>query len=103
MGKRILALLFFCFILPAFAGRILPPEATPGQLNANSYPLVTISGKVYHMAPGGKIYDQSNRIIMPGTLPESGKVVFLTDMNGDISKIWLLTPEEEAALAGAGK
>ena len=75
--------------LPANAKR-----ATVGQ--QQSMPLVELSSKVARLAPGGVIYDQNNRSIVHGALPPGADVIFTTDMNGDIARIYILTPFEQA-------
>ena len=82
----------------AVAGRILPQNAMLGELTATNYPYVTIGDKQFHLAPGSKIIDQNNRIILPNYLPRSAIVLYTIDSNGDLAKMWLLTPEEVANL-----
>ncbi|MEW6313857.1 MAG: hypothetical protein AB1513_07415 [Pseudomonadota bacterium] len=80
------------------AGRILPPEAKRGVLQDVAYPMLKISGIAYRLAPGAKIFDQFNRITMPNSVPVPSNVVYTFDMNGDLAKVWLLTPEEQSLL-----
>ena len=75
--------------LPANAKR-----ATVGQ--PQMLPLVELGGKVVRLAPGGIIYDQSNRTIVHGALPADVDVAFTTDMQGDVARIYILTPQERA-------
>ena len=42
-------------------------------------------------SPGAGIFDQSNRTICRWRA-QSGKILYLTDINGHLS-VWLLTPE----------
>ncbi len=83
---------------PALADRIFPQDAQPGEITGHQYPSVAIDDKVFHMAPGARIFDQSNRTILPLAMPQSGKILYLTDINGHLSRVWLLTPEEQARL-----
>ncbi|HEY6280887.1 MAG TPA: hypothetical protein VIW72_03720 [Burkholderiales bacterium] len=82
----------------AVAGRILPQNAVSGELTASRYPYVTIGDKRFHLAPGSIIIDQNNRVILPNYLPRSAIVLYKIDSNGDLAKMWLLTPEEVANL-----
>lgn len=75
--------------LPANAKR-----ATVGQ--PQMLPYVALGGKVVRLAPGGVIYDQNNRTIVQGALPADADVAFTTDMNGDVARIYVLTPQEQA-------
>jgi CHAT domain-containing protein len=47
------------------------------------------------MSPGGRIFSQQNLIIMPASLQEqTAQIMYAIDFNGQLSAIWLLTPEE---------
>lgn len=98
MLKRFLFIIFLLFPIAAQAGRILPQNVKVGQLNGVSYPEVRIGGEVLRLAPGARIYDTFNRIIIPTTLPQSGKVFYQLDMSGLLIQMWLPTPEEEAGM-----
>ncbi|MGH8751326.1 MAG: hypothetical protein ACREUV_06445 [Burkholderiales bacterium] len=78
----------------AHAGRILPPDGVAGELKDSRYPYVIVSGKQFHLAPGARIFDQNNRIILPGYLPNGADVVYKLDGSGDLINMWLLTPQE---------
>ena len=82
----------------AHAGRILPPDAVADELKDSKYPYVLIGGRQFHLAPGSKIFDQNNRIILPNYLPRSATVLYQLDGNGDLIKMWLLTPAEATSL-----
>ncbi|MFO1207518.1 MAG: hypothetical protein U1E63_17640 [Burkholderiales bacterium] len=88
----------------AWAERPLPADGVRATLTGpQAYPQVQLGGKLYRMAPGGIIRDEENRKIVHGELPSRAQVLYLPDANGDISRIWILTPEEQAMLARAGK
>jgi hypothetical protein len=79
--------------------RPLPADgkrATVGQPQA--LPYVELGGKLLRLAPGGTIYDQNNRSIVHGALPAGADVVYANDMNGDVARIYILTPQEQAQL-----
>ncbi len=82
----------------AVAGRTLPQNAVLGELTATSYPYVTIGDKQFHLAPGTRIFDQNNRIILPVSMPTRATVLYKLDANGDLINMWLLTPDELATL-----
>jgi hypothetical protein len=100
-------LLFLALLLApamAWADRPLPEDGVRAILKGpQQYPLVQLGGKIYRLAPGGIIRDEANRKIVHGELPHSAQVLYLADANGEISRIWILTPEEQAGLARAGK
>lgn len=76
--------------------RQLPAEGRLGELvnQQQPFPLLQIDNQVVRLAPGGRIYDQNNRTILHTLLPERATVLFLQDMNGDISHVYILRPEE---------
>jgi hypothetical protein len=80
----------------AWSERQLPKDASFGEMTRFAYPLVTIGKRTFRMAPGGKIYDQQNLIIMPAAAPGRANVLFKLDTAGDLSGVWLLTAQEAA-------
>lgn len=95
MLKTFLLLISLLASATAIAERALPDSAKHGQLTAAQYPNVTIGGKRYHLAPGAKVYDKDNRIILPAMYPSRAPIAYQEDLNGDIVKIWLLTVDEQ--------
>jgi hypothetical protein len=102
MPLRIFLLFFSLVAASAFAGRLLPQDAQRGVVQGHNYPAVQIGGQIYRLAPGARIYDTANRMILPAQLPQQANVFFRLDGNGDLTQLWLSTPEEEAA-AGQGQ
>jgi hypothetical protein len=90
--------LAIAFAAPAHAqvSRQLPANGKLGELVGQNqpFPLVQINKKVARLAPGGRIYDQDNRTIVHASLPERAYVLFVEDMNGDVSRIYILRPDE---------
>ena len=76
--------------------RQLPADGKLGELvgQQQPFPLLQINNQVVRLAPGARIYDQHNRTIPHTLLPERATVFFLLDMNGDISRIYILRPAE---------
>jgi len=60
--------------------------------------MVAIGNQVLRLAPGGIIFDAANRRITHGQLPPGSEVVYQLDRNGEILRIVILTPEEQARL-----
>jgi hypothetical protein len=84
--------------------RVLPAQGERGTLGENQQlPLVKIGAKVLRLAPGGVIYDQSNRSIVHAHLPAAADVLYTKDLNGDIQRIYILTEQERTRLDRAGK
>jgi hypothetical protein len=79
------------------AARTLPGDATFAEDAQFSYPYVKAGKQILRLAPGARIYNDRNLIIMPGTVPAKATVLFKTDINGQISRVWILTDEEAKA------
>ena len=93
------AMLVLAGVTQAFAERTFPAQATRGDLNAYAYPSMKIGDNIYRLAPGSRIFNQQNLIVMPASLQiQTAPVMYLLDMSGDLSRIWLLTSEEAARL-----
>lgn len=78
--------------------RTLPANAKRATVGQEQYPLpyINIGGTRLKLAPGGVIYDQNNRTIVHGALPPGADVAVVPDMNGDVGRIYILTPQEQA-------
>jgi hypothetical protein len=76
--------------------RLLPADGKLGRLTSQQipYPLLRIDGEVLRLAPGGRIYDQHNRTILHGFLPENAVVLFVKDGNGEVALLYILSPGE---------
>ncbi|MGH9578849.1 MAG: hypothetical protein ACRD3R_15540 [Terriglobales bacterium] len=56
-----------------------------------------IGARTLRLAAGGRILNRQNLIIMPASLQsQTAQIMYTTDMNGDLSRVWLLTAEEAA-------
>lgn len=97
--KRLILAFALLLVFNAQAGRMLPQNAQVGQLNGVAYPQVRIGSQVFRLAPGVRIYDAFNRIIIPTSLPASGKVYYQVDSSGMLIQMWLPTPEEQAGMS----
>ena len=98
------AALLLAFILPALAAtaeaqqRSIPDTAKRAYVRSAQVPLVNVDGRDARLAPGATVRDQRNLIIVPAALPREGAWAdYVLDGNGQIIRIWLLTPEELAA------
>ncbi len=89
------SILFSILFLGHAAARDFPPQSKSGTLNAFDRPYVKIGSTTYQLAPGARIRDQSNGIILPATLPIGAKVIYtLEATTGFLFEIWLLAPGE---------
>lgn len=87
----------------AFAFRILPDNVVYGELKGLEPPYMTIDDKVYRIAPGSKIRDQNNRILVPVSAPTKGRIAYNLDYLGQVLGVWFLTPAEIAAVDARAK
>ena len=77
--------------------RNLPAGGVVGVLAANPtlpLPMVQIDSRAFRMAPGGIIVDQNNRTLLHSQIPPRAAAYVVFDRNGDILRMFLLTPEE---------
>lgn len=79
--------------------RQLPKNGKLGELGQPlPLPMVQIGRDVLRLAPGGVVYDASNRAILHSALPSEGAVWYTTDPNGDVQRLYILTPAEQAMI-----
>ena len=106
MGKTLTVLGLLGWLLwlwPAQAVRDFPQQARRGTITSHQYPHYRIGSTTYRIAPGGRIYNQQNLIIMPVSLPQQKtEVMYRLDIKGELSAIWLLTREEAALIPKPG-
>jgi hypothetical protein len=76
----------------------IPDNAKVGVIRHVEGMAVTVSKKPMQLAAGATIRNQRNLIIVPVAIPGEGAwAAFTLDREGQISQVWLLTPEELAA------
>ena len=103
MRKCLVFLVLFAFTVGAAAQglplRQLPPKGERGRLgDPQPLPVVVVGGKTLRLAPGGLVFDQSNRTIVHASLPPQADVFYTLDSNGDIRRLYILTAQERTAL-----
>ena len=81
----------------ALAARVLPSDAQFAEDAEFSYPYVRANKQTLRLAVGVRIYNEHNLIVMPATVPPKANVLFKTDINGDVSRVWILTDDEAKA------
>ena len=108
MGRWLAALvLAFALAAPAYAqmpARMLPAGKL-GDLTGrqHAFPLVQIGSEVLRLSPGALIYDENNRTIVHGNLPQAAAVLYVREPSGDISRMYILRPGELESLRRAEK
>ncbi len=99
MRKLMLLLAFLAFTAPAWAQRALPAEAKRGTTGERQmFPTVQVGTEILRLAPGGIIVNSNNLTITQGQLPPGSEVLYQLDRNGEILRIVILTPDEQARL-----
>jgi len=86
--------------------RPLPQNGKLGEVFGQRHPLplVQIGNEVLRLAPGGLIYDQHNRTIVHGHLPDHAYILFVQAATGEVTRIYILRPDElEAIRRAAGR
>ena len=74
--------------------RTIPANAKRGVMRHLQVMVVEIDGKQEMLAPGAQIRDADNRVVLPGALPPKTAVRYLRDMQGQVHRVWILSPEE---------
>ncbi len=76
--------------------RQFPANAKLGEMFGQQqlFPLIQINDKVLRLAPGGRIIDENNRVLLHSYLPKYAQVLFVEDMNGELSRVYILRPDE---------
>ena len=104
MRKFLLLLTFLAAANMAWAQRTLPANAKRAEIGTQQMlPLVMLNQEAHRLAPGGLIFDAANRRITHGQLRPGSEVIYELDRNGEILRIVVLTPEEEARFDRAKK
>ncbi len=94
-------------LLPAFLWAVsvlaqtrpipIPQDTTRGYIRHVQEMAVTVDDKAMQLAAGAIIRDQQNLIIVPVTIPREGAwAAYNLDRDGQIFRVWLLTPDELA-------
>ena len=76
--------------------RSIPASAERGEMRHLSGMLVELNGKRVQLGAGAQIRNASNRIIVPTALPGNALVKFTLDVQGNVHRVWILTPAEVA-------
>ncbi|MGB7542375.1 MAG: hypothetical protein WBM28_10205 [Burkholderiales bacterium] len=99
-SRRALLALLLSVLLAAAAHaqtRPIPQDARRGYLRHVQEMAVTVDGNPMMLAPGATIRDQKNLVIVPAAMPRAGAWAdYVLDRNGQIFRVWLLTPQELA-------
>jgi len=76
--------------------RSIPDEARRGWMTHVEEMTVEVNGRPVRLAPGAQIRDATNLIVLPSAVPPGSLVKFTVDAQGNLSKVWILSPAEAA-------
>ncbi len=93
--------LFIAFVLalPATAQvqRNFSAKALRGEVVFGTPPQVTLNGKPARLAPGARIRDANNLLLMSSALVGGKAVInYTTELEGMLLDVWILSPAEAA-------
>jgi hypothetical protein len=95
-----LALLPALLVAPVVAQTRNPPipeDSRRGVIRHVAEMAVIVDDKVMQLAAGAQIRNQQNLIIVPMAVPREGAWAdYILNGDGQISRVWLLTPDEFA-------
>ena len=103
MRRRFLFLIAFAAataLAPSFPAvaqlRTIPADAKRGTLSHVEGMTVELDGKRAQLAAGAQIRDGSNMIVVPTMLPKDVLVKYQLDTQGQVGRVWILSPQEAA-------
>src|SRR5437660_10823058 len=76
--------------------RTIAKDAKRAKMSHVQEQIILLDGKREMLAPGVRIRDAQNRIIVPNALPANSLVKYRRDPSGAIHEVWILTPQEAA-------
>lgn len=90
----------------ALGGRNFPVGTLRGRMAFGVFPEIELDGQGQRLAPGSRIRNPQNMLVVPATLTGQYLAVnYRRDAAGMVSDVWILTPEEASAerTSAAGK
>ena len=76
--------------------RTLPADAKRATMRHVQGMTVELDGKQTELAAGAQIRDANNMIVLPTALPSGSLVKFTRDLQGQVWRVWILSPQEAA-------
>lgn len=88
----------------ALGGRNFPVGTLRGRMAFGVFPEVELDGKAERLAPGARIRDPRNLLVVPSAVGGQYLAVnYRRDAAGMVNDVWILTPDEASgARASAG-
>ena len=96
--KHLLAVLLLLGCAGAAHGQLrsIPEDAKRGVMRHVEGMAVEIDGKAQRLAPGARVRNESNLIVVPMAIPPGTPVKYRLDGEGMVREVWFLTPKEAA-------
>jgi hypothetical protein len=76
--------------------RAIPADAKRATMTHVAGMTIEMNGNRVLLAAGAQIRDTRNLIVLPAALPPNSLVKYQVDSQGQIWRIWILSPEEAA-------
>ncbi len=91
------ALLWAVSVIAQTRSSPIPQDSRRGYIRHVQEMAVTVDDKAMQLAAGAIVRDRQNLIIVPVTIPREGAwAAYSLDRDGQIFRVWLLTPDELA-------
>lgn len=95
--RALFVLLLASLAIPAVAQvRTIPKDAQLAEIRHVQANIVELNGHQVQLAPGARIRDTSNRIMMPTALPAGALAKYRLNNMGQVHEVWILSSEEAA-------
>ena len=99
----LLSVLLWVPVLAQTRSSPIPQDSRRGYIRHVQEMAVTVDDKAMQLAAGAVIRDRQNLIIVPVTIPREGAwAAYNLNSDGQIFRVWLLTPDEFARPSPAG-
>jgi hypothetical protein len=97
MTRALAILVLLSALIPALAQiRSLPEDAKRGEIRHVQDMDVEIDGRRQRLAPGAQIRDAVNLLVLPAAIPAGARVKYVLNADGQVHRVWILTPQEAA-------
>jgi len=82
----------------------IPEDSRRGYIRHVEEMAVTVDDKAMQLAAGATVRNQQNLIIVPMSIPRGGAWAdYVLDRDGQVLRVWLLTPDELARPRPGGR
>lgn len=88
----------FSAAVPAQSLRQLPADVVVATMVANGGSIVLLDDQRVRLSPAAQVRGANNLIIVPASLYGTHAVAVKQDFQGMVHRIWILSPDELAAL-----